>query len=187
MSYLWTHIAVNPIAWVVVILAAMLAAGIDVATGRIPNLLTVPLLIAGIIWSIFAGNVGGSLAGGGVMMFPFLLLLFFAGGGAGDAKLMAALGTWLGLANSIVVLIAVLLAGGILAMALSVARRRVPEVLGSVRTIFLSGLVRIVLRSELPDQPHEAPQNTQARNMPYGVAIFVGVSLAAVGVWLWHA
>ena len=187
MSYLWTNIALNPLPWTVVILAAMVAAGIDVATGRIPNLLTVPLLLAGIVWSIGAGRVGGALAGGGVMMFPFLLLLFFAGGGAGDAKLMAALGAWLGLANSIVVLVVVLMVGGLLALVLSVARRRVSEVLRSVRTIFLSGLVRLVCRSGLPDQTSESPENTQARNMPYGVAIFVGVSLAAVGVWLWHA
>ena len=187
MSYLWTHIAVNPLPWAVVILAAMVAAGIDVATGRIPNLLTVPLLVGGIVWSIFAGSVGGALAGGGVMMFPFLLLLFFAGGGAGDVKLMAALGTWLGLANSVVVLVVVLVAGGVLAVVLSVARRRMSEVLRSVRTIFLNGLVRILCRSGLPDQTDETLENTQARNMPYGVAIFVGVSLAAVGVWLWHA
>jgi prepilin peptidase CpaA len=171
MSYLWTHIAVDPLPWAVAILAAMVAAGIDVTTGRIPNLLTVPLLVGGIVWSVGAGSVGGALAGGG----------------AGDAKLMAALGAWLGLANSIVVLVVVLVAGGVLAVALSVARRRVSEVLRGVRTIFLSGLVRILCGCGLPDQTSEASENTQARNMPYGVAIFAGVSLAAVGVWLWHA
>jgi len=44
---------------------------------------------------------------------PYFLLFAFAGGGAGDAKIMAALGAWVGWHNGIAVVVGVSIGGGI--------------------------------------------------------------------------
>ena len=44
------------------------------------------------------------------------MLFVFAGGGAGDAKMMGALGAWLGLANGVVALVAVALSGAVIGL-----------------------------------------------------------------------
>jgi prepilin peptidase CpaA len=84
---------------VLVVAFTMCAAVIDVRTRKIPNWLTVPFCVAGIafnvIWQGWAGLQASLLgfAAGFAIMFVLLLI---GGGGAGDLKLMAALGAWLG-------------------------------------------------------------------------------------------
>src|SRR6185437_14183974 len=84
---------------VLVVAFTLCAAAIDVRTRKIPNWLTVPFCVAGIafnlIWRQWAGLQDSLLgfAAGFAIMFVLLLI---GGGGAGDLKLMAALGAWLG-------------------------------------------------------------------------------------------
>jgi prepilin peptidase CpaA len=67
---------------------------------RIPNLLTLPLLLAGLVAHALAGGLpglGASLIGAG-FGFAALIVFYAAGGmGAGDVKFLAAVGAWLGL------------------------------------------------------------------------------------------
>ena len=84
---------------VLVVAFTLCAAVIDIRTRKIPNWLTVPFCLAGIafnlIWQGWAGLQASLLgfAAGFAIMFVLLLI---GGGGAGDLKLMAALGAWLG-------------------------------------------------------------------------------------------
>lgn len=77
----------------------------DAKKARLPNWLTVPSFAAGILFHVIYGYVSGngvlshlghSLLGALVGLAPMLLLWMIGGGGAGDAKLMAAIGAWLG-------------------------------------------------------------------------------------------
>jgi prepilin peptidase CpaA len=91
-----------PSAFVFTVLVAVfmaLCALTDYRTKRIPNWLTLPAAIAGLVFSALApGGIGlvASLAGFAVGMALLLLPWLLGGGGMGDVKMLAALGTWLG-------------------------------------------------------------------------------------------
>jgi Flp pilus assembly protein protease CpaA len=178
----------QPLQWGVVIGASLVAALTDWTARRIPNWLTLSVFVGGVAWSAWAGGATGfwnALAGCGVMMLPTLLLFIFAGGGAGDAKLMGALGSWLGVGAGLVTLAAVSAASVVLAVAFSLAHRRLLVVVSNtgqivrrLATAWLFGLASV------NDQPVAEESKVQA--MPYGIAICAGVLASAVGALLWR-
>ena len=75
------------------------AAVLDVRLHRIPNYLTVPAALLGFAYHTLAPEGWGwfaSLAGLGVGLALLVVPWLLGGGGAGDVKLLAALGAWLG-------------------------------------------------------------------------------------------
>lgn len=77
----------------------LLAACIDASSRRIPNWLSLPMLVAGIAQSFLPGHlvtpgyaVLGMLAGFGLTFIPFALDAM----GGGDVKLLSAIGAWVG-------------------------------------------------------------------------------------------
>jgi prepilin peptidase CpaA len=77
----------------------MLACAWDLRTRRIPQALTLGGAAAGLAFHLLSGGwtAGGtSLAGWGLGLAVFLVPFALGGLGAGDVKLMAALGAWLG-------------------------------------------------------------------------------------------
>lgn len=75
-----------PLQWGVVLGASLVAAWTDLAARRIPNRLTIPVFLLGLLWSTARGGPAGladSLGGAGVMMLPMVLLFLLVGGGAG--------------------------------------------------------------------------------------------------------
>ena len=84
-----------------VVAAYVAAAGYtDFRMQRIPNYLTVPAAIAGLVCSLLLPGSPtswqDSLLGFGLGFAIFFLPFLLGGGGAGDLKLVAALGAWLG-------------------------------------------------------------------------------------------
>jgi prepilin peptidase CpaA len=75
------------------------AAATDLHSRRIPNWLTVPMAVAGVAFHVLAPmgfGLGASLLGLAVGFSLLLVPYVIGGGGAGDVKLLAALGAWLG-------------------------------------------------------------------------------------------
>ena len=109
----------------VVLVVALVATVCDLRTRRIPNWLTFGAALAAIAYSGFDGGISGvgtSAAGwlaGAALFFPFFAL---GGMGAGDVKLLAALGAWLGPAESVWVAMFAAAAGGVLGLIVALAR-----------------------------------------------------------------
>ena len=148
--------------WGVVLVASCVAGLLDLRTRRIPNLLTFPLVLTGYAGAAIGGGLAGlvdSVAASVLLSAPYLVLFIFAGGGAGDVKIMAALGAWLGLVNGLVVLLAVAGAGAVFASTVLIGRAW----------------------KESEDRPA-----LKAIQIPYGMAVWAGVWAAAAGVLVWQ-
>jgi len=175
--------------WGVVIGASVIAAGTDLAARRIPNWLTFPMLLGGLGFAVTQAGVAGftdALAATALLALPYVLLFLFAQGGAGDAKLMGAIGAWLGMANGIAALGCVALAGVIVAAVWAVVRGQGRQVTLNVAGISQTVLFAVLTRTRLPSNDSSQSTPQPMLTMPYGLAICIGVCVAAIGVFLWR-
>jgi prepilin peptidase CpaA len=186
--------------WGVVLGASLVAAIWDVKFRRIPNWLTLPLVVTGLAVGAWQGGwpgLGDALAGCFIVALPYVLL-FLLGGGAGDAKMMGALGAWLGLRDGVVVLVAVAVVGAIFGMIKMSAEKSLRRRLGGMFAGMYVFLVTArsgkknwdLLRAESNRQDDEKNENENRHGseamMPYGPAIFLGVCIGALVVYLWQ-
>ena len=181
--------------WGVVIGASLFAAGLDVRTRRIPNALTLPLAVTGLLYALFyegLGGLGQAAATCVIMALPYVLLFVFAGGGAGDAKMMGALGAWLGVPAGVVVLVAVAATGGALGLLNLAAKRQLGLGLRRIGASFYVLMVALctgrkgwaLVRPDL-EEPAKKTDVDQTAAMPYGPSIFIGVCIGAYLVHSW--
>jgi Flp pilus assembly protein protease CpaA len=179
---------VEGLPWCVVVIASLIGAITDIRKGLIPNILTIPLFFGGLIWATFQGGFSGlgfAFAGSIILALPYIILFLAAGGGAGDAKMMGAIGAWVGFEQGIMVLLFVAIASIFFGILTAFFKKRLKEVFANlyigVYTFFIvlfSGKSKEYLGK---DSHPEKPQGQVA--MPFGVSIFAGVC-AAGGYWL---
>jgi len=157
-----------------------LACATDLRSARIPNLLTFGSILAGVLFHALAPN-GSGVAAAALGLVAGLLVFFpiFALGalGAGDVKLMAALGTWIGWLPVIYVALYGAVAGGVLAVGVALWRGYLRKALSNIGALVKYwSLVGI---KPLPELTLEAGAGLR---LPYAVPIMVGLV-----VTLWHA
>ncbi len=110
--------------YLVVGVLLILACISDLRTRRIPNVLTFSAAAIALVFHFLTGGwsaAGWSLAGcllGALLFFPMFAL---GGMGAGDVKLLAAVGAWLGPAQVAMAALATSIAGGVIALAVAFA------------------------------------------------------------------
>jgi prepilin peptidase CpaA len=129
---------IDAIQWSVVGSLAILAAASDLRTGRIPNALTLGAAAAGVLfWVANAGfeGLGSSLLGFVIGLAAFFPLFAVGGMGAGDVKLLAAFGAWLGPSGAIWAAIWGSLAGGVFALVVAGWSGYLSEAIRNVTTI----------------------------------------------------
>jgi len=174
--------------WSVVFTASLVGAVIDVRRRRIPNWLTAPVLCAGLVWSAWVIGRWGLLDGvlGCLLLStPYVVLFLFAGGGAGDAKLMGAIGAWLGVGYGSFVLVSVCVCGAILGIVYAIACRRFRSVVGNVGLVSQGVLALVASRQGIAAAEQIVPRPDNMTKMPYGLAIFAGTVGGWMGVFLW--
>lgn len=160
----------------------MLAAFIDVRTYRIPNWLTVGGAIVGLalgaavqwrllgpLWA-FDGLLWslGGLAAGLALMLPMYALRVM---GAGDVKLMAMAGAFLGLGQVVPAVLCVFVAGGVLAVGYALWRRAFGRMTANVADIVQS----MAFAAMVGHRPVGAiGARLSVGSLPYGVSICGG-------------
>lgn len=150
----------------------------DVRYRRIPNVIVVCTLVAGVVVNSAIGSwtgVLGSVEGFALAFAPMLLMHLFGAMGAGDVKLSGAVGAVLGVQLVPLALVIIVMMGAVLAIYSMVRSGRVFATLHGVLRIFV-GLI--------PgwEMPRFAMPPDRRHTIPYGVAIMVG-SLIAVAVF----
>jgi prepilin peptidase CpaA len=163
---------------------AATAAVTDLRDRRIPNRLTYSAMIAGLVLQAAVHGWRGlllSLAGGCLFGGVFLLFYMVRAMGAGDVKLAAALGSIIGPAATWKVLFFTAVAGGIMAIVVMVATRRIVQTLRN--TLAIAGFHA---RHGLHTHPVVNLDNPSAARLPYGVAFAAGTLYWAVVVQLWR-
>lgn len=187
-TFVWSSSDLLPTTWLVIITGSVVAAVIDIRTGRIPNWLTIPILLSGWMNACIQSGIlgfGESLLAAVLLALPFVLLFTFAGGGAGDAKMMGAIGAWAGLMVGGTILLSVCLWGVILAILLAIIHRQFKHVAANLKTT-VGAFFYVAMRSmRMTEFQRIAPQSVSTITMPYGLAICLGVLSTLTGVLLW--
>lgn len=147
------------------------AAAIDLARRRIPNWLTFGAWIAALpVQALIHGLTSGSLVwlygwtAGLALLLPFYLLRGMA---AGDVKLMASVGAWLGVSMMPKIALATCVIGGAWALVVLLATGQTRATLTRVGHMLLA----IVIPGATAAQPEAS---ASAGSIPYGVAIAAG-------------
>jgi prepilin peptidase CpaA len=162
---------------------ALIAGWTDWRSRRIPNWLTVPGFLVGVLANVLTNGRDGlkaSLLGAGlglVVLLPFVLLRSL---GAGDWKLAGALGAfvgWQALAN---LLMGSVFVAGVMALGLVIYKRRFKETMRNIGRLLASMLTFRMPGAEV------SLDNPQSLKVPYGVALAVTTLLFGIGQ-MWGA
>jgi prepilin peptidase CpaA len=148
----------------------------DVRTRRIPNAISAPAILIGLILNgLYFGSAGLlASAGGVVVMIAVLIAPFALGGiGAGDVKMMAAVGAFLGPRLAILGLALGMGVGGIVMAVHLVRLGRLTEKVGALQAMISSA---VVTRSTAPLRV--AADDPGAISLPYSVPLGLGTAAA---------
>jgi prepilin peptidase CpaA len=179
-----------PFSWVPLLLALLLAAvATDLRSRRIPNTLVLAgIALALLSHAIALSGMGQPLAGtswwaplaglaaGLAALMPLYLLRAL---GAGDVKLMAMVGAFVGPPTVLTATLYTLLAGGLLSLAVMLGQGVAARTLANVRFLLVDWAMR--LRSGHGGVTLSAtPLETTAARLPYALAISAGTVAALV-------
>lgn len=173
------------------VLAGLLVAAVwhDVRTRRIPNRLVLGGALAGLTFQtllapgagLFTSPFGAlglldGLAGLGLGLALLLPMYMLGAMGAGDVKLMAMSGAFLGPRDVLGAALLTMIAGGVLALVVALGSGRLAQVLSNLRQLLLHALVRAgtggTARLDAPPVP--------TGKLAYAIAIAAGTALQLV-------
>lgn len=154
----------------------VVAAVSDWRTYRIPNWLTFGGAFFALVYGTLAARtptVGALSAFSGLGVGFAAMLPFYAIGimGAGDVKLMAMSGAFLGPQQALMAVLCTFIAGGVAAMAFAIHRRRVGHMLANVKAA-AQGMVVSSIAGVRPTAGIQA--DLSLGKLPYGICIAAG-------------
>ena len=174
----WTIIAVCWLVSVTLVAAAL----IDGIKLKVPNWLTFPMVIsAWVVSAIFFGwaGLGWSLLGTAVGLALLLPAYAIGGMGAGDVKLLAGVGAWVGVTHTLWAFVASAVVGAAIALGMVLFKRRWRH----HQSQFLGILAEIlIVRSPSQLSAMAAERKSSMLLLPYGIPIAIG-SIAYFAWW----
>jgi prepilin peptidase CpaA len=159
----------------------VLAATIDGWKLKVPNWVTFPMIIAG--WT-YAGScsgwsgLGASMAGTALGLGLLLPAYAIGGMGAGDVKLLAGVGAWIGVNDTLWAFAISALVGGLIAVVMVACRKKwkhhQQQFVAIVDEIFL-------VRDPARLSALAAERKSRMMLLPYGIPIAIGT----IGYFVW--
>jgi prepilin peptidase CpaA len=119
------------------------------------------------------GGLGILAAAGGMLTGLCLLLPMYALGamGAGDVKLMAMIGAFLGPQDAVGAMLSSAVAGGVLALAVAIYQGHLGRVLANVRQLLMNGMLHAATAGSFASET-----GPTTGKLPYAVAIATGTT-----------
>jgi prepilin peptidase CpaA len=162
----------------VVCVVLIVAAYIDGKDLRVPNWITFPMVLAGLVFNTWIGswgNLDGGFVGGFVGMIvglACLMPLYAVGGmGAGDVKLMAGIGAWLGAWVTFYAFCVSTVVGAVMAICMVMYKNRFKK--------HYANFLMILMEWMTIKDPNELSKLAAERKptmmlLPYGIPICIG-------------
>ena len=150
------------------------AAVIDGRSLRVPNWLTLHFALGGwayAFWSGGAAMLGWSLAGAAVGLACLMPLYAIGGMGAGDVKLMAGVGAWIGPVFTGWAFLSTALTGGLMGLVMMATSGELARHIALTRTI---GREVLTVRNPTVLTELAARRKPSMMLLPYGIPIAVG-------------
>ncbi|MDQ3060676.1 MAG: A24 family peptidase [Pseudomonadota bacterium] len=148
----------------------------DYTTYKIPNWLTVSGILFGLIYNTlfpFSAQHGFLWALGGLLIGFFAMLPFYGLRimGAGDVKLMAMVGAFLGITDTLYAVVFSFIAGGIGALVFALANQALARMLVNIKNIS-----QVFILTAISGFKPEIHMETGASvgKLPYGICISIG-------------
>jgi prepilin peptidase CpaA len=166
----------HSVAWWPTVIVAGVATITDLRSRRIPNWLSLPFLAAGLAvssWLYGWHGVGQSLAGAALGLLIFGFLFWMGGMGAGDVKLCAAIGAWIGPYQLLIALVLTGLAGGVMVLCWAAFGGFLKELFQGTGDMVLGWTKR-----EAGGETKRGVGNALGRKMPYAPAIAIGTLMS---------
>jgi prepilin peptidase CpaA len=179
-SLSWTNYHPN---LVLPLLLALWMAVNDVRENRIPNYLTLGCALAGLGYQLGFHGLAGLADGllGMVLGFGLLIIFYCLGGmGAGDVKALAALGTWLGPWQTLLLFVYMAFSG-LLVMVVFLWWKGL--LWGKIQRVWQFLLSWILLQSRQPTSSPGASAPAKKEGIPYGAALALGMVILCIQVF----
>ncbi|MFO1021952.1 MAG: prepilin peptidase [Planctomycetales bacterium] len=165
-----------------VAIVLIVAAYIDGKELRVPNWLTYSMVFSGLIFNALTGGwsgLGWALVGMVVGLATLMPLYSVGGMGAGDVKLMAGIGAWLGPLVTFYAFLATAVVGGLMAVVMVQRRQAFFKHFGN--------FLLILDEFKTVKNPVELSKIAAVRKptmllLPYGIPICIG----SIGFFLYH-
>ena len=163
--------AVDTVIELVLLALVTAAAAVDLARRRIPNMLLLAGWAAAVPLHLMAPQPGpallGALAGALCGLLVFLPLYLLRGMAAGDVKMMATVGLFLGPSGTVYACVMTWCVGGVMALTIIISKSRMRHAFANVMDL----LRPLWMRALGMPAATEPMRHASVGGMPYGLAI----------------